>query len=313
MANLRSIHLRVSLAAIVIAGMGGCTNIDFREPVSSYNKGMDLSGAVLANYYSEINNQARDTYIIQAKYDESKTVWETEGGVRTALVSAYPADAIKARLDAISLISQYGSKLAQLAGSDAPERINAGVVNLGESYTKLSDHFREAAQLGNNDSSNKYVQPVTTIVGVLSEQYADNKRDQLLNKAIKEGYPAVETILLLLESDIPYIHDLAENNASDQLTLATRYYNAKKDTMSFERRSSVLSEISEFAGNYQALTVNQPTNVVIAMREANAALLEYANNPKDENRIVRLTSAIDTFNSRVGPIAEAVLKMRKTR
>ncbi|WP_146117526.1 MULTISPECIES: hypothetical protein [unclassified Pseudomonas] len=311
MDNLRSIRLCASIATIAAVGLGGCTNIDFREPVSSYSKGMALSGAVLSTYYSELNNQARDTYITQAKYDETLPILETdEDGVRTPLVSLFPPEAIKVRLDSIGLISQYGSKLSQLAGSDAPERVGAGVVKLGDSYTKLSDSFAAAAKLGNNDTSTKYVEPVKTIVSVISEKYMDDKRDQLLTEAVEKGYPAVETVLLLLEGDIPLIHQWAVNQSSNQLSRASTYYNENKSKMSFEQRSALLDQISKYSKNYQELTVNQPTDVVVAMREVNAALLTYARNPKDENRIVRLTSEIDTFNSRVGPIAEAIIKMR---
>lgn len=298
------------LPVLLVAMVSGCTNIDFREPVSSYNQGMALSGAVLSQYYSSLNDQARDTYIVSARYNEGMEILEDEDGAPTGLVALIPPEAIKARLDSIGLISQFGSKLAALAGSDAPERINTGVVTLGESYKNLASSFRDARGFGPSKTNPDYIAPVTTIIGELSKQYEDNKRDKLLGDAIKNGYPAVEAILLLIEKDIPIIHQWAVNNTSLQLSNATTYYNEKRATLSFEQRSALLSQISVYAKSYQDLSVNQPTNVVIAMREVNAELLAYANNPKDENRIVRLTSAIDTFNSRVQPIAEAILKMR---
>lgn len=297
--------------AIAISVLSGCTNIDFKEPITSYNQGMATSGAVLSTYYTGLNDAARDTYIIQAKYNPKIEIkQEDEKRRKTPLVAAYPPEAIKARLDSIGLISEYGSKLAKLAGSNAPERINTGVVNLGSAYTNLASNFEAAANLGNNDSSRAYVQPVSNIVGQLSEQYLDSKRDQVLTDAIKSGHKSVNDILLLMEADLPVIAGLAKANASSQLSHALDYYNKNRLGMSFEQRASMLDEISRYSKTYQTLTVYQPTEVVVAMRKANDALLAYAENPKDENRVVRLTSEIDTFNSRVTPIAQAISQLR---
>ncbi|HEY0289321.1 MAG TPA: hypothetical protein VGC62_20335 [Pseudomonas sp.] len=309
---MENIHKQSLIAfAVFTTALTGCTNIDFREPITSYNQGMSTSGAILSTYYSGLNDAARTTYLLQAKYTEPpQEVFEQVGSQRTGLVSVFPPEAIKARLDAVSLINQYGSKLAQLAGTNSPERINKGVVNIGTAYTGLANNFSDAAKLGNNDTSVKYIQPVSSIVGVLLAKYEDDNRDRLLADAVKAGHGPVDTILLLLEADIPIMYSLAKSNASAQLSAATTYYNKNRLNISFPERSARLDEISSLAKTYQILTITQPTDVVIAMREANAALLTYAENPKDKNRIVTLTSELDTFNSRIAPIAQALNQLR---
>jgi hypothetical protein len=289
----------------------GCTTVDFKQPVSSYNQTMALSGAVLSTYYSEVNNQARTVYLHQARYDNNFRIADTgSDGSKTPLLAMIPPEAIKVRLDSINLINQYGTKLAQLAGSDAPELVNASFVSIGTTFTTLSQRFKDSPELGGKNKNIQYIQPISTIVGVLSEQYMDAKRDDLLRNAVKQGYPAVDEVLKLLEGDIPLLHQWATGNAEDELRRSVVYYNNNKAKMSYEQRTAILNQIDDYGKTYQELTINQPTDVVAAMRQANKALVNYADNPKDENRVARLTAEIETFNARVTPIAQAILKIR---
>lgn len=305
--SLKQLFFASTFAFII----SGCTSIDFKQPITSYNESMAVSGAILATYYSELNNQARDSYLIQAKYNQGKSLWEVEGGAKTAMVAFIPPEAIKVRLTAISLISQYGSKLALLAGSDAPGRVSTGIVQIGATYNQLAERFRTAPDIPQGAPSKDYATPIATIASVVGSEYLDSKRDALLMQAIQDGYPAVDKVLSLLEKDLPTIHVWATGKADDQMTDAMEYYNANKEKMSFEQRSLVLSEINGYARGFQSLVINQPQDVVSAMRDANKALLDYANNPGDDNRVVRLTSALETFHMRIAPIAIAMKKLKE--
>lgn len=298
---------------VIVSAMAiqGCTHIDFREPVSNYSKGMSLSAAVLSNYYLDLNDQARDNFMIQAVYDKNISIDEIDkNGNPTPLVAFFSPDAIKARVDAISLINQFGVKLAALAGSNAPERLGTGIVDIGATYKSLSGRFDSLAKDTSVSGSSNYVEPISKIVSLISEQYMDSRRNAMLTKYVKEGYPEVEKILSLMEGDIPMMHKAAINRMSNKLSRATTYYNENRYTMTQLERSELLKTIGQYGKNYQGLTVNSPTDVVIAMREVNLALFKYAENPRDENRLVRLTAEIDTFNSRIAPIADAIEKIR---
>jgi hypothetical protein len=60
-----------------------------------------------------------------------------------------------------------------------------------------------------------------------------------------------------------------------------------------------------------SLVVNQPVELIKAMRDAHAALLKYASAPKDPQSLASLTAALELFNSRVEPIANAIAAMEE--
>ena len=75
---------------------------------------------------------------------------------------------IKARLDALRLVSVYARRLADLAGSDAPTKFASNADVLGSTLTGLATTFEGLG--GQNDSTAKvYVGPVASLVGLIGK------------------------------------------------------------------------------------------------------------------------------------------------
>lgn len=305
--RINSLKRMLIVSAVMIAG--GCTTIDFKQPISTYNEGMAKSSGAVADYYSGLNDTLRENYFNKVKYNNNNKLEEYAGGVKTPVFAIIPPEAIKVRVEAINLISQFGSQLAVLAGSDAPKRSNDAIVSIGSTYSTLANRFSSSPDIANNRRSAAYAPFISTIAGAVAESYVESKRREFLDNAINQGCPAVEKVLGLLQEDLPKVQEWIVGKADNQVTDAMAYYNEHRISMSFQERSVMLSEIKYFARSYQELVVNQPSQLIVAMRKVNVALRDFASST-DDSRVVKLTAAIEEFNNIVSPIASSIKEMR---
>lgn len=314
---------RAAIAVAIATTVGGCVSVDFKEPVSSYSSTMALSNATLREYYTQLNSYERTIYLDKMLYLPTERVGEIDlKGARTGLVSQFSPVQIQTRLEAINLLTVYGERLGALAGSDAPQRFNLGAQTLGTNLQTLSASFQSLDSAG-DPTANKYVQPVATIFGLLGEMYLDKKRDEALTQAVLEGEKPVNEILDALEIDIrTMIEPLRATGALQQLSGAVLDYNLKaedcrkdktgKVCLSLEQRQTKLKRIESLAAAYETSITNEPSDVIDGIRDAHAALVDYAKSPRKPTDLASLVAALELFNNRIRPIAEAISAARKT-
>jgi hypothetical protein len=271
---------------------------------------MAESGSVLKVYYSGLNAQQRAVYLNRALYDKNFAVGViNESGANTTLIETYPVKWVKAKIDTVNLLSLFGSRLVALAGSTAPEDITTGINTLGANLITLGDQIEG---ISISEKEKMFAADVTSIVASLGGMYLDKKRDEMIKQALEVGYPAAMKALDYIEEDLPVIGAIQSSGANLSLMSQVNYFNDKyagKDLPLSEKRV-VIDDISKSAGNISALYANRPDALVSAMREALMAVADYAKNPQAEDSLVRLTSAIETFNNRVAPIAESIKRLR---
>jgi hypothetical protein len=227
----------------------------------------------------------------------------------------------------LDLLTAYTQRLIELAGAEAPKKFNTGAQTLGTKLQNLDKDFQELE--GQKDpSASKYIAPVSAIIGAIGEMYLDRKREAALNAGITNGSAAITAILNLLERDmIEVVQPLQKSGAPVQLAMAVDRYNRyvdckpigigsskggdKPTCLTSAERSQALNEIRDLAMTRDSLVVNQPVELIKAMRDAHAALLKYASAPKDPQSLASLTAALELFNSRVEPIANAIAAMEE--
>lgn len=305
-----------ALAAAFAFGLSGCVTAEFKEPISDFTSSMSLANSAIGTYFAELNDYERDVYLETVLQDPALRVANVRAdGTRTGLTPYFESSSIKARLDALSLLSTYGARLAALAGSDAPTRFNAGSSVLGENLKGLETTFRNLGATADgappkDPTAAQYVGPVSTIVGVFGDMILTEKRDQAVAAAITTGAPAVNTILNLLESDLAsVVGPLQVTGTAQSLQGAVSYYNTNKDRMTYAEREASLKRIDTLAERYQAAISAQPSEAVDGIRDAHAALVEYAESPRRPEDMMALVAALETFNNRLKPVVESLNKL----
>lgn len=126
----------------LIITLSACTTVNFKESVTSYSSAMSESSSAYNDYYAQQNKLARKSYFTQLKYHRERYIQVgDEAGRHSFLYFKYSPEGIKARRDALSLISEYGNRLAVMAGADSPQRISDSSGNILSSYRGLSEAF----------------------------------------------------------------------------------------------------------------------------------------------------------------------------
>ena len=100
--------------------------------------------------YDNLNAFERRVYLADALADPTRRVGTTDADGKPTPLSGqvFSARGIKARTDALALVSLYARRLADLAGTEAPAEFRTNVGVLGDNLTKLDDTFRQLSSGG---------------------------------------------------------------------------------------------------------------------------------------------------------------------
>ena len=102
-----------------------CASANWVEPVGDFKKSVDESVAVVAGYYDNLNAFERRVYLADALADPTRRVGTTDTDGKPTPLSGqvFSARGIKARTDALALVSLYARRLADSRGHRGASRI----------------------------------------------------------------------------------------------------------------------------------------------------------------------------------------------
>jgi hypothetical protein len=306
--------MRGGTLALVLALAPGCkTPGSYREPVARFQTGTAQASTALGDYYAQLNRYERDVYLDERLYDPGLEVLATEaGGQPTPLLGkVFTPESIQARRDAIALLGLYAERLVTLAGSETPGKLPEATQALGKQLGALGGQLETLSSKGDGSAS-RYVEPVTTLVGVVGSLYLENKQAQALQTGIERGAPQVNAIIDLLEADLVEVFGPQRLTGAKQ-ALASRvvFYNLNKHKLSLAERREVLEDIRRASEGYEALVVSNPVELARALRDAHEALLRFARAGRELESFEELSAAMQAFQGRVQVAAAAVQRIHE--
>lgn len=302
-------------AALALALLQGCkTPGSFREPVARFQQGNTEASTALGQYYSELNRFERDLYLDERLYDTSLEVLASDAAGRpTPLVGKlFSPESIQARMDAIALLGVYAERLATLAGADNPGTLPDSSQALGTQLGALGKQMETLAGKG-DASASRYVEPVSTLVGVATSLFLEARQGAALQKGIEQGSAQVNAIIDLLEADlVEVLGPQRLTGAKQALASRVMFYNLHRDKLSLAERRAVLDDIRQASDTYEALVVAQPVEMARALRDAHEALLRFARSERRVESFEELSSAMQSFQGRVQTAAAAVQRISES-
>lgn len=307
-------YSRLVLCVCSLALLYGCATNQFAKPIGTFEKSVDASVGVIGSYYEDMNAYERRLYLESAYLNPKQRIAFTDsGGKPTAILGkTFSAESIKARLDALTLVSKYAKRLAELAGSEAPTSFSANTKVLGENLEKLAGTF---GSLSNSDpTASQYIGPISTLVGLIGQIYLEQRRDAALEKAIKEGDPVVTKILELVQTDLTSVIDPARRTGEKQLlTELVTYYNDHRLKFSQAERRVTIDAINVAAERWSKAVVFNPAELVSGMADAHKALVKYARSSRKPADLAELSAAVELFADRVEITAGAIQKLQQVK
>jgi hypothetical protein len=299
-------------AAVLCLSLCGCLNNRYIVPVTAFQTTTAQTVHVLSDFYASRNAYELQLYLSNVASDPSLKVLTVDAnGVPTPLgAPVFAPGSLKARLDALSLVGAYASRLYDLANTSAPADFETAATALGTNLSSLGATFQT---LGAKDATaTAYVGPVTTLVGIIGKMYLAGKRDALVRQAIQDGGPVVDTILVQIRDDMDKVFALEISTGTNQ-TLAQLIgdYNTQRASLSHDERVAKLAQIA--AASEAASSTSAPSQLVASMQDANNALLKAAQASKSDKQLslASLNDALSAWSAEVQTLATEIKPLIK--
>ena len=266
----------VPLILVFSAVVSGCAANRYEAPVTTFRDETQQTIGVLGEFYSSRNSFEIDVYLRSVGTDPTQRVGtEDEHGVPTPLGKPiFSPDSINARLDALNLIGIFANRLYDLANTTAPADFQTAATSLGTNLGSLDKTF-QTLEGAKDPTANKYIGPVSALIGAIGQTYLGHQRDQMIKKAIRDGAPEVDKILSQLRDDMDNVFsNEVVTAAKENLASLVRAYNDDRAKLSFEQRTARLAEIKVAAAESAASVGSAPANLVSSMQDAFKALVQ---------------------------------------
>lgn len=320
-------HLRRCLYTLVCAALvlaAGCDNTEYRQQIAVFQQSVSSTRSVVESYYLEMNQFERDVYFLRLELDKDKVMGikfqkdSHQREVTTDLVvnGPFSSQAIQARLDAISLLGLYGTRLAELAATKAPVAFATNAAALGGNIVGLSGTFQKLSGNGADPTAAKYINPITTLVGIAGRLYLEHKRDKALTAEINAAAPVVADIVRLLNDDFDeVINPLRLTGLQGEIVALKIFYNEQRNATGSSRQSrrGLLTEINNLVRSYELLINAKPQEVLQSLGLANAALQTYATSSHDPKNLEQLVARMQDFSDRAKEVAAAIREIKDIR
>ena len=132
--------------------------------------------------------------------------------------------------------------------------------------------------------------------------FLDQKRDELVTKAVTDGAPQVDLILSQVRDDMGKVFSLEViTGTNEKLAILIAAYNNDRKRLDFEQRTTRLAEIRAAANEVAASVGSAPAGVVTAMMEAHRALIQEATSPPRSriSNLAALNGALEQWTTQI--------------
>jgi hypothetical protein len=307
--------MRICLVALLGCVMlTGCPNNRYIAPATTFQSSTNQTVSVISAFYASRNSYEAQLYLSEIAADPSLVVGTTDSAGRPTPLGqpVFSPESIKARLDALSLVGVYASRLYDLANTSAPSSFATAATALGTNLSSLNKTFQN---LGARDATaSAYVGPISSLIGTVGKMYLKSERDRMLKDAIEEGGPQVNLILSQIKDDMDKIFSVeVVTGATEQLATAVVAYNRDRTTLNYDQRVARLAEILAASNAATSATASAPSKLVSSMMDANNALLKSAAAPKHEKQLslASLNDALSVWVSQIQTLTTQIKPLVK--
>jgi len=298
------------LLLLTLLAAAGCVANRYEAPIGNFRDQTQATISVLGDFYSSRNSYELDLYLQSVAADNSLPVQTVDAhGKPTPLAgTVFSPASIKARLDALVLIGAYADRLNDLATTDAPANFQTSASLLGQNLSSLGVTFKQL-QGKSDPTANKYIGPISDLIGTIGQMYLEHKRDELLAKAIADGAPAVDKILSQMRDDMDNIFSLEViSGANERLATLIVAYNSDREKLSFDKRTARLAEIKTATAEAAAAADSAPAGLITSMMGTHKALVQFAQDKGKTriNSLAALNRALQQWTTQIQTLAAEV-------
>ncbi len=299
---------RLAWAALLAATVSACDSGPLTSKISDFSTALAASNAAAKTAFQQMNANERNYYLKMSVLNRTPIYGKDKSGP-TPLVNTFSDESLKARYDVLALLNDYAQKLAALATNDGPAKSLANIQTIGTNLGTLDKTFQQLAG-AKDPAASAYIAPIATVIGWVTQEILEEKREEAIKSAIKEAGPNVDKILDLLTTDLVGVQALLSTGWSDLRASQIKYYNANSGRLSLTERQALADEIAASSDGVAQADNFAPLGLVKETKKANAALIKYVSSPRTPSDLAGLMAALKSFVDNVTPLMQAINTIR---
>lgn len=294
-------------AASLLLMTGCASTAGYKKPISDFQNASSVVTQSAGIYVTQLNKTQRDAYIDQqVSNNEQIKLTEIEK------LQVFTPEGIETRLTALKELASYGELLAQLANSDAPERITDNAKDLAESLDKLGGHVNELS--GGGDAGFKGAfGPASLIMSEVARFSVEKKMQKALDKAVLDGEKPITNLLHAIKTDLAMAYELKRNAVTNTRVIYIDGYDEEhqkgnKANLDVLRQRG--DKIKSALDAWEGLPTSNPSEGLDAMVVAHRALVDYAKSSKKPADLKELADQMEIFGERAKRVGSAVRQLQ---
>lgn len=307
---MKRLQIKATGFACLLVLLAGCASLQPRANGTDFQEGVKATTVDIAALYSGLNDVESDVVLLEHASDLCSTDCGKSCPTKknpkatcpcrcahldgaTLNEKVFTPAGVKARLSALKVLNAYAKGIAEISSTDSPQVANENLQALGGQVKSLSETF---ASLGAENSAAKYVEPLSTLAGLILEAHLERKRKAALKTAVITAGPVIKKIGELLREDLKIIITANKTAYSETQAELVSYYNAKAASMSFSERQALLEKIREVGNQMETANELNSDDLVDGMLEAHDALVVFANSPQKTDDVIKVNAVLKAFN-----------------
>ncbi len=300
------------------------------QEISEFNKSVQVGSDSVAAYYSSINEQEFQTYLLLLELNSNceagdlvnynclnskfKPPGNKEDYVSSPLSKpSIPLESIQARIDLLNEIASYSKSIASLAGDNSGEKFQGNIIGLQSRLNSLEEKFKnlgkdpKVSPSTDKNISTRYLNPITTIIGILGKISIQESKWSEIRKSIVEAEEPINNVLTAIATDLDtYAFLLTKIEANKRYSLLINYYNNNRLRFSREERVRIISQIGNYKKFYDSVSLNKPSNIPNGILNAHKSLVKLAKSDGSIKDIAELKAWLEKFKDDAEKLKNAV-------
>jgi hypothetical protein len=299
--------------------LGGCStgNFDaYKDSISKFQTATIQTSAVTAGYFDDLNDFERRLTLAQLRSDPKMPLDVPNQFLR----DPFDPRAIEIRKQSFQVILSYTDLLAQLAGSDAPQRWQASTAKLKDSAGGLISTVSKLA--GSTDKEEKAIAtqaegllaPLQILLSFAGTEIINLERTKALDRAIKTASPAIVQLSAALKDDMGTVYAQRVTVVLDPIARLSIAYTQAQEAGNESQRLKLLGDLETMLANRQKqlADLRKIQTALDTFDRAHSALVAYAESDKGPQTLAELINEVERYAVVAQSAYDALTQANKT-
>ncbi len=288
----------------------GCGPTDYQQPIQNFSAASAVVAASASSYLNSINVTEQERALRESAF-EGKPIDLSEID-KLALITP---EELALRSKAITALSNYTTSLAILASGKAGSNTAADFKDLEGTLQKVAtDAGSIKGKTLDNAKFSGIASAAAAAVGAVAQLVIDHKARKIIEASVVRDEKPIEDLIELIGNEMQLAYQLQKAAVSaTRVYLTSAYKEAITPTSpagalptTISTRLSVADTLTTYRKQQALIEAADPEPVILQMKAAYAALVQYAHDDHDPKSTAELWKNVQDFIAAAQPLGQAI-------